>query len=106
MSMLNPSTQRTPVDPASKALAAAVAVPSSPMVTVRFWQTALGVYIPSITVTTALQLAWLPSWSVMVMVTVFGPILEQSKVFMSIVVVLIEQLSVLPASKSAAVMIA
>ena len=104
--MLKASTHRAPNEPASIALASIVPVPSSSSVTVIFWQTAIGVLSPSITVTTASQLDWLPFWSVTVKVTVFGPKLEQSKVFMSIEVLLKVQLSKLPPSIFAGVMVA
>ena len=60
----------------------------------------------SSTVTTAVQVETFPLLSVTVSTTLFAPTLEQSKVFMSILVEAIPQASFEPPSTSAGVMVA
>ena len=62
--------------------------------------------VPSSTVTVALQVAVLPLWSVTVSVTVLAPRCVQSKAVCDAARVATEQLSELPLSMSAAVMVA
>ena len=103
ISTLKPSWHLTPVDPPSRALAGMLAVPSCWSGTVTFWHTATGAKTPSWIITVTLQLDSLPLKSVAVRMTVFSPILEQSKEVISADLVSIAQLSDQPANSSLSV---
>src|SRR5690606_21389470 len=91
--------------PPSTSAAAIETFPVASRKTVMFWQTAVGATLSS-TVTTVVQVLEFPLTSVTVSVTVFEPTSAQVKSVTSMLVLAIAQLSALPLSTSAAVILA